>query len=161
MRFALAFAKWRVNVRVSHARIVAAVRSGLEKGLLAKLTADDVNLMKMTSDSSCPPLVPSDPQRDSIALSETGARFLIEQGPKILGSAWLDGWSVSREFFRREHRYVRNLRDVAAVFEKYSDKSEERVQINSIEEIGPWCVYWWERFPRGFRIELEITPEGI
>lgn len=159
--FALAFGACRLNVRVSHAKIVAAVRSGLEKGLLAKLTADDVHLMKMTRDSTCPPLVPGNPQPNSIALSETGSRFLIEQGPKILGSAWLDGWSVSREVFRREHRYARNLLDVAAVFEEYSGKSKERVQINAVEEIGPWCVDWWKRFPRGYRIELEITPEGI
>ena len=23
--------------------------------------------------------------------------------------------------------------------------------------IGPWCVYWWEQFPAGFRMELEIS----
>lgn len=161
VRFALSFAKWRLNVRATRAKIMAAVRSGLEKRLLVKLTADDVNLMKVTRDSTCPPLVLGNPQPDSIALSETGSKFLIEQGPKILGSAWLDGWSVSREVFRREHRYARNLLDVAAVFEEYSGKSKERVQINAVEEIGPWCIYWWKRFPRGYRIELEITPEGI
>ena len=22
--------------------------------------------------------------------------------------------------------------------------------------IGPWCVYWWDRFPAGYRLEFEV-----
>jgi hypothetical protein len=30
------------------------------------------------------------------------------------------------------------------------------VRARRVVPIGPWCVYWWERFPAGYRLELEL-----
>ena len=30
------------------------------------------------------------------------------------------------------------------------------VRASQVVPIGPWCVYWWERFPSGYRLELKL-----
>ena len=36
-----------------------------------------------------------------------------------------------------------------------------QVRAHRLAPIGPWCGSWWERFPSGYRLELEIgNPEG-
>jgi hypothetical protein len=32
----------------------------------------------------------------------------------------------------------------------------EVVRASRLVPIGPWCIRWWQRYPAGYRLELEI-----
>jgi hypothetical protein len=36
----------------------------------------------------------------------------------------------------------------------------EPVLSSMAEPIGPWCVFWWGRFPSGYRLTVEVGELG-
>jgi hypothetical protein len=62
---------------------------------------------------------------------------------------------VRRELDREEHRYGETEQDILSALKECDDRGEEVVSCRVVP-IGPWCVYWWKRFPGGYRLELEI-----
>lgn len=153
-RSSLILAKSGIGLRMTMDRIVGAIRRCLHNGLIVRLNAEETQRIDLAAKASSTPLFTQESRLDFLDLTDAGARFLVEQGSKILKSAWLDGWVVSRD-----HLYTRNFLDIASVFERYSHYPEKMLKIGPIEEIGPWCVYWWNRFPKGYRLELEVTSD--
>jgi hypothetical protein len=82
-------------------------------------------------------------------------------GAEWLGAAWEDEIHVALESYREEHRYCETEEGVQAALQDFT-RRQEKVQASKVVPIGPWCVHWWERFPRGYRLELQLgDPDAI
>lgn len=55
-----------------------------------------------------------------------------------------------------EHRYCEALEGFQGIIEEHEGMGAV-VRARQVVPIGPWCVYWWERFPAGYRLELQIS----
>jgi hypothetical protein len=84
-----------------------------------------------------------------------GAALYKKIAAEWLGTDWEDNLRVWKEFSREEHRYCEAKEGLQGIVEQYIAQGENVLE-NNIVAIGPWCVYWWERFPSGFRLELKI-----
>lgn len=156
--FAETYAKQQFGLRNAPERIAEAIRRCTNQKLIGRLGDEYIRRIESSIATSPHPMIRPEFSPDYANLSQTGIELLLELGPKIFGKAWFDGWRIEHEVFRREHRYARNLLDVASVFREYNDRDEKVRTIGPITPLGPWCVYWWERHPTGYRVELEIGP---
>jgi hypothetical protein len=84
-----------------------------------------------------------------------GATLHRAVSEEFLGPAWAEGLCVRRELDREEHRYGETEQDILSALGECQDRGEQVVSCRVVP-IGPWCVYWWRRFPRGYRLELEV-----
>ncbi|MBS0206786.1 MAG: hypothetical protein JSS49_28260 [Planctomycetes bacterium] len=158
VRSSTILAKSVLKLRISSQDAYQAILRCLESGVLVKLDEKALRL-RTTVCVSPTPLVTDNHRTSRLDFTEKEARLLTELGPTIHGDAWLESWVVEREIFRRVHHYAWNLLDVASVFEEYSRDSAATVKIGPIQEIGPWCLYWWKRFDKGYRLEFDVTSE--
>jgi hypothetical protein len=87
-----------------------------------------------------------------------GANLYRHISAEWLGPDWEDDLRASVTYSWVEHHYSES----EAGFEK---TVQEHVAMGNIirgsrvAPLGPWCVHWWERFPNGFRLELELCVE--
>ena len=84
-----------------------------------------------------------------------GANLYRRISAEWLGADWEDELRVSVTYYWEEHRYSES----DAGFEKIIQEhiANGNVVLNQrIVPLGPWCVYWWDRFPAGYRLELEL-----
>lgn len=63
---------------------------------------------------------------------------------------------VSNCYYREEHRYCEKEIGLRWIAEGYMAEGFD-VHVRQVVPIGPWCVYWWKRYPAGYRMELEIS----
>lgn len=145
------------GLRSAKVRIGEAIQRCSMNGLIVPLDSNEDSRIEAAVRASVSPLATRNQDPNIFELSESGAALLVELGPKILGDAWLDGWLAEREVFSLADCYAPNLLDVASVFEKYHDRPDLNVTVISLEEIGPWCLHWWKRFPKGYRVKLAIV----
>ncbi len=92
-----------------------------------------------------------------IDFTPAGADLYRAISAEWLGADWEDDLAVSKEYYREEHRYCEAEEGFAGIVEEYTAKGEV-VRARRVVPIGPWCVHWWERFPSGVRLELQIEP---
>lgn len=157
-RSATEFAKRQFGLRNASERIADAISRCAKKQLIGRMGEGAIRRIGASIATSPRPMVLPELVPEHVDLSPAGIELLSHLGPKVFGDAWLDGWQVQQDVFRREHRYARNLLDVASVFEEYNHSEETVLAVGPITPLGPWCVYWWERHPTGYRVELEIGP---
>jgi hypothetical protein len=95
--------------------------------------------------------------RTTIHFTPPGAALYRMIAAEWLGPAWEDEIhvSVSQETYREEHRYCETEEGLRAVLREYAAR-DEKVRASKVVPIGPWCVQWWKRFPRGYRLELQL-----
>jgi hypothetical protein len=93
--------------------------------------------------------------RGEIDFTPAGAALYRMIGAEYLGPDWEDEVSVYKEHYREEHRYCETEEGLGGIVKEYEDTGEV-VRASRLIPLGPWCVYWWRRFPQGYRLELEI-----
>lgn len=103
------------------------------------------------------PLVQEPWARTTIHFTPPGAALYRMIAAEWLGPAWEDNIHVclSKETYREEHRYCETEEGLQAILQQYAAR-EEKIRASKIVPIGPWCVQWWKRFPRGYRLELQL-----
>jgi hypothetical protein len=108
------------------------------------------------ADSAVMP-VPFDPVRQmgGIDFSADGAQLYRTLSTEILGQGWEDCLCLENTYFREEHRYCATRAGVEATLREY-EEAQESPTSQSLHAIGPWCVYWWERFNSGYRLQLQF-----
>jgi hypothetical protein len=84
-----------------------------------------------------------------------GAALYRMISAEYAGPDWEDGLDVWRERYREEHLYCESEEGFRDTIQRYAAEGET-IRASRLVPIGPWCVYWWERFPAGYRLELEI-----
>lgn len=88
-----------------------------------------------------------------IDFTSEGAVLYRMISAEIFGRDWEDGLVVEASYFREEHRYCATEVGLEAVRQVYAESGQIPTTIRTTP-IGPWCVYWWERFCDGYRMEL-------
>ncbi len=103
------------------------------------------------------PIAPEGWPLNSINFMPSGAALYRMLAAEWLGPTWEDEIQVcvSTETYREEHRYCETEEGLRAVLQECADR-QENVRTSKIVPIGPWCVQWWKRFPRGYRLELQV-----
>jgi hypothetical protein len=90
-----------------------------------------------------------------IDFTPLGAAFYRTMATEVFGSAWEDALIVSKAFYWEEHHYCESKNALSDVVIEYGYKGHT-VWASRLMPIGPWCVHWWERYPAGYRLELEL-----
>jgi hypothetical protein len=90
--------------------------------------------------------------------SPTGAALYRMISAEWLGADWEDCLCVSNVYYWEEHHYSE---DEAGFDDRNGCMNPDTVRARRVVPIGPWCVYWWERFPSGFRMELECGEDQV
>jgi hypothetical protein len=94
-----------------------------------------------------------------IDFTPAGAELFRAISREFLGPDWDAALHVERELYREEHRYGETEEDIESALQDYAIRRQS-VEVSRVVPIGPWCVYWWNRFPRGYRLELKIRNDG-
>ncbi|MFO0810651.1 MAG: hypothetical protein U0746_18645 [Gemmataceae bacterium] len=98
---------------------------------------------------------PSDYRCGVFDFSPNGAALYRTVAADWLGPAWEDGLAVENTYCWEEHHYCVAEEGFEGIVEKHLAEGTA-VRANRVVPIGPWCVHWWERFPAGYRLELEL-----
>ena len=72
-----------------------------------------------------------------------------------LGPDWEDDLSVSSGYYWEEHYYCEAREGFENELQMHVDRGDV-VRASRVVPIGAWCVHWWEQFPSGYRLELEL-----
>lgn len=92
----------------------------------------------------------------AVDFSPAGAALYRDLMGEWLGDGWEDRLDVCVRRSWEVHHYC----ETEAGFTGVGDDEIARghiVTARRIVPIGPWCVFWWMRFPAGFRLELEFS----
>ncbi len=127
---------------------------------VARETADRIAAIEalLREEPAIIPIAPTWALR-AIHFTPSGAALYRMLAAEWLGPAWEDEIHVSKESYREEHRYCETEEGLRADLQKYQC-SQEKVLASKVVPIGPWCVHWWKRFPRGYRLELQLGDPG-
>lgn len=150
----------RLGATVSVEECSRGLEACVSKGWLRPLDSHAVaEIVDLLADDAAWMPVPFDPRTccDELAFSLNGAQLFRRLSATILGADW-EELAVEDTFYREEHHYSPTQAGVAGVIQSYVESNEEPTSVR-IESIGPWCVYWWERFPSGYRLELRFGEE--
>jgi hypothetical protein len=90
-----------------------------------------------------------------IDFTPAGAMLYRMTSAEWLGPDWEDDLVVSWGYSWEEHHYCETDEGFDRIAQEHTDKGDI-VRTRRVVPIGPWCVYWWERFPAGYRLELEL-----
>lgn len=130
----------------------ACLRNGWMRDVDDDFARETLNLLH--ADAALTP-VPFDPVEDCVEVDFTvdGAKLYRMVSAEIFGGDWEDGLVVEDSYYREEHRYCASDAGLAAITHEYAELGEMPKSIRTVR-IGPWCVYWWNRFRSGYRLEL-------
>jgi hypothetical protein len=95
------------------------------------------------------------PHLHTLDFTPTGAGLYRKIAAEYLGRGWEDDFQVARTFYREEHLYCATEDGIQAALAMYAMQQED-VRATRLQQIGPWCVRWWETNPTGYRLEVEI-----
>jgi hypothetical protein len=91
-----------------------------------------------------------------IDFTACGATLYRRMAAEWLGTDWEeDALSVWNDYYREEHRYCEAEEGLRGIVQEHIGRGEV-VRASKLVPVGPWCVYWWERFSAGYRLELKI-----
>jgi hypothetical protein len=157
-RWAADFAHGQFGVSVSEEDCRKGLDACLDYGWLRIVDLQVMNEIRalLQDDSALLP-VSSDVQGrwGEIDFSPDGAALYRMIAAEWLGPNWEDNLFVEKGYYWEEHRYYESEDGLRDVVQEHVDRGEV-VRASRVTPIGPWCVYWWERFPIGYRMELEI-----
>ena len=117
---------------------------------------DEVTSLLRTEPALLPVPEMAEVQAKQFDFSPAGAALYRAISAEWLGPDWEDRLQVSNVYYWIEHCYS----EAEAGFDdEFACTSRDAVRTGQVMPIGPWCVYWWKRFPAGFRMELECGDE--
>lgn len=88
-----------------------------------------------------------------------GAEFYRALSAEIHGPDWEQSLSVHWSSYRVEHRYCATKDAAISVQTVCAESGESPIAVRVVP-IGAWCVYWWQRFESGYRVELVFGEPG-
>ena len=102
-----------------------------------------------------PKPMPATRRWGEIDFSPSGATLYRMISAEWLGPDWEDALVVSHGYYWEEHHYSESDEGFERVVQEHIAKGDV-VRTRRVVPIGAWCVYWWEQFPAGYRLELEL-----
>jgi hypothetical protein len=148
----------QVGVKVSEDECRTGLEACLRSGWLRvvdQLAVDEVHAL--VRDDPALPAVPGEvmSRRGEIDFTPCGATLYRMIAAEWLGPDWEDGLRVWKESYREEHRYCEGEEGLRNIVQELAGGGEV-VRASKVVAIGPWCVRWWDRFPGGYRLELQV-----
>ncbi len=145
-----------LHMDVPYSDCEAGFASCLQKGWL--LIHDEGSVQSihtlLATDETLQP-VPPKHLMNFVDFTPTGAALYRQLAGEIFGEHWEESLWVTQESYREEHHYSESQSSFERVFQEIEQEGEQILAMQTVP-IGPWCVYWWEQFPAGFRLELQI-----
>lgn len=92
---------------------------------------------------------------DTVDYTVDGASLYQKIADEYFGINWDHRINVEHEVYRKEHRYCLTEAPIIQELAEYKSNGEN-VLSHTMVPIGPWCVYWWDRYPGGLMLEVEI-----
>jgi hypothetical protein len=120
-----------------------------------KQAADEVHALLREDAAMMPVPREAGSGLEDIDFTPCGATLYRMIAAEWLGPDWEDDLQVWKEYYREEHQYGVTEEGLRGIVEDHEARGEV-VRSSKLVPIGPWCVFWWERFPAGFRVEIEI-----
>lgn len=90
-----------------------------------------------------------------IEFSPTGAALYRMISAEWLGPDWEDGFLATKRYSWEEHHFCESEEGFHQEIQEHIANGFT-IEASRLEPIGPWCIRWWDRFPSGYRLELEI-----
>jgi hypothetical protein len=91
-----------------------------------------------------------------VDFTSCGAALYQMIAAEYWGLDWDAALRVEKPFYRKEHHYCEVEEPLQEVPREYAARRETVLAASDIIPIGPWCVYWWDQFPAGYMLEIEI-----
>jgi hypothetical protein len=148
----------RFGVQLQKAECQAGLEACFRRGLLRivdQQAIDEVRALLRDDQVSLPVPTKVERQPGEIDFTPVGAGLYRRIAAEWLGPDWEDALNVSNEYYWEEHRYCESEEGLQGLVEEHAVRGTV-VRARKLVPIGPWCVHWWERFPAGYRLELQI-----
>jgi hypothetical protein len=99
------------------------------------------------------------PRPGDVDFTPQGADVFLRLGEDLYGPDWGTEtvYEVRKPAESRLKVYCRTLRIATKVMYDYEHRYDV-IAVGDPRPIGPWCVYWWDEYPAGFRINVELAP---
>jgi hypothetical protein len=94
------------------------------------------------------------PSIGDIDFTPAGARLFLTISELLIGTA------PPERVYEIEHPrhlfYFPTKREAQSVVRRVRQR-HENARFGEVREIGPWRVYWWREYPRGYTVELQSS----
>jgi len=80
---------------------------------------------------------------------------------EVNGPDWLATFSLTHEYYREEHRYCESRGGCTSGVFGGLATAGKAVRSEQCPRIGPWCAHWSEKFPSGYRLELQLGDPSV
>lgn len=140
---------------VTHEAVEAAMASCLERGLIRIIGPDDLREIEegLAAEGLGEPVY-GFPAEGEVDFTRAGSELYKELDalrPDQEGSS--PGASTVPADARRDVLYCPTL-EIAAAQIEWHQRLPDVASVSDPVRIGPWCVWWWESFPVGYRVEV-------
>jgi hypothetical protein len=97
----------------------------------------------------------------AVDLTPGGAALYQMVAAECFGPDWDAEVSVSRDYYIKVHFYCETEEGLQARLQSLPRGGVPVLSTSPIVPLGPWCVAWWQRYPSGYMVEVEIgDPSG-
>ncbi|MHC5538638.1 hypothetical protein ACYOEI_10485 [Singulisphaera rosea] len=90
-----------------------------------------------------------------IEFSPTGAALYRMISAEWLGPDLEEGFLATKRYSWEEHHFCESEEGFRRNIQEHIANGLT-IEATRIVPIGPWCIHWWDRYPSGYRLELEI-----
>ncbi len=143
----------RLGIKASKRECATGLAACIKKGWLRTLDDAARNEIRqaLLSDDAVP--VHIERATGDLDFTVAGAKLYRQATTDLLGRGWEDGLELSVSYYRETHLYCAGKAVLDMAMMENANAEEKPKHIRS-SPIGPWCVYWWERYESGYRVEL-------
>jgi hypothetical protein len=94
------------------------------------------------------------PQLGDVDFTPKGAELFKLIRKEIFGANWAASHAYQKEICSKEQLYVITKKGAERAIKEIKDRYDA-VLVKEPKIIGPWRVYWWEKYSKGYRIDVE------
>jgi hypothetical protein len=96
------------------------------------------------------------PKLGDVDFSSYGANMYKRIFIKLFGRHWSDPHGYRLKKNHNLRYFFRSKRAASAAIAKWISEGV-LVFANKITAVGPWCVYWWKPFARGYSVDVRLN----
>jgi hypothetical protein len=123
--------------------------------IVDRKAADEIQTLLQNDSALMPTFGERGDALGDVDFTPVGAVLYRMIATEYLGPDWEAGLFVSKELYRKQHRYSEVDEGLEQTVQAYQ-RDGAVVLSSSLVPIGPWCNHWWRQSPGGFRMELEL-----
>jgi hypothetical protein len=141
---------------LSEAEYEAGLRGCLRYGWAQVLQAGSILAIRNALRND--PAEPADPllgQPGELDFTSAGAELYQTACAEVYGPDWDAELYLERTFSWWMHSYSETEECVRARLHEGGARGVRPLSVRG-EALGPWCSHWWERFPAGYRLDVEF-----